>query len=113
MDGINKFELGELQNRSRGLRKQLDQVWDLLLRRGWWSYLTEFPLIDHDLIMAWITENGVRPMISIHYLFNEEHKLWEIILAYGDDVGLSFPYPPGRIQPETIKVNGDSHAGTD
>lgn len=109
-DGIGKIDLVDLKVRNLNLRKQLDQAWELLVRRGWWSYLTDFPLLDHDVIMVWVTEKEIRSKISIHYLFDQEQEMWEIILAMVEEVHMSFPYPPGKIKPEKFMVNGDPDA---
>lgn len=111
-DGIGKIDLADLKVRNLNLRRQLEHAWELLVRRGWWSYLTDFPLLDHDVIMVWVTEKEIRSKISIHYLFDQEQEMWEIILAMVDEVHLSFPFPPGKIEPELLKINGDSHEGT-
>lgn len=105
-----KFNLEELMVRELGLRRQLDQAWDLLIRRGWWSYLTDFPIIDHEVIMTWVLGKEHQENISIHYLFNEPENMWEIVLAMVDEVELSFPYPPGKIQPDKLMVNGEPDA---
>lgn len=92
---IGSIDLVDLQTRSANLRAQLGEVWDILIDRGWWSYVTDFPLLDFDLIIIWLTEKGWRQRVSVHFLFNEKVGLWEVILAYREDVYLTFPIRQG------------------
>lgn len=110
-DGIRKIDLVDVKTRYRNMRKQLDNAWELLIRRGWWSYLTPFPLLDHDVIIVFLTEKEVRGKVSVHYLFDEDKGMWEVILAMVDEVHMTFPYPPGKVPPEVFKINGDSYDG--
>lgn len=93
---IAQFSLVELQTRAENLRKQLDSVAQLIIDRGWWSFMTDYPIMDHDVVIMWITETDLRPRVSVHYIWDKEQAMWEIIIASVGEVHLSFPYPPGR-----------------
>jgi len=78
VDGMIKVDIMSLKARDLSLRKQLGEAYELLVRRGWWSYLTDFPILDHDLIMHWITDQKLRNRVSLHYLWDDEKNMWKL-----------------------------------
>lgn len=110
------LDLEQRKSRKQNLISLLEVTWELLVKRGWWSYLTKYPVLDHEVIMSWIAKKKVSSMVSVHYLFDANKKMWEIGLAMTDPpkksakFELLWPHPPGRIRPEQLNIEGDNDA---
>jgi len=108
LDGKIDVAVGWVKDRQKALEKQLEAMKGTIIGRGWWSYLTPYPVIDFSTIMEVTAGWEIGPSLTIAILPakfpRSEPDMREVIIASvgedDDQVHVRFPLPPGRVDPE-------------